>query len=138
MRSRIRFALLAPLFLLAAGGSAKAGNLTADNLIGTWVLDGGACTGPHAEMITFRKQASVEAMHAGRLEAVGFWQLDDDTIKLNVLAPPALFGEDLEATEGMYFPFEIIVAAFDIKDDAFEAIGVLGEQIRRATFARCE
>jgi hypothetical protein len=136
MRPRIRFALLALaplLLLLAAGGSAKAANRTADNLIGTWVLDSGAFTDPHAELITFRKQASIEAMHAGRLEAVGFWQLDDNTIKLNVLAPPGLFVENLDVTEGVYLPFEIIVAAFDIKDDAFEAIGVLGEQIRRAT-----
>ena len=70
-------------------------------------------------------------------DAFGFWKLDNDTIQMSVLAPPAVFSEKLKDVEG-YHPFNITVVAFDITGDSFGGVGLLAEQVRRAKFTRCK
>jgi hypothetical protein len=58
-------------------------------------------------------------------------------VKLNVVAPPSFFDEKLKATEGQFGLFEISLAPFNIQDTAFDAIGILGQEVRRTRFTRC-
>ena len=106
-------------------------------LVGTWALDNDQCGQDKSELIVFRKSGVVESIRGGRVEAVGFWKLDNDAIQMSVLAPPAVLDEKLKDVEG-YHPFNITVVAFDITGESFGGVGLLGEQVRRAKFTRCK
>jgi hypothetical protein len=127
----------ASLACLAVSGTAGAASLTNENLVGTWALDDDQCGQEKSELITFRKTGVVESTRGGRVEAVGFWKLNNDTIQMSVLAPPAVFHEKLKDVEG-YHPFNITVVAFDITGESFGGVGLLAEQVRRAKFTRCK
>jgi hypothetical protein len=71
------------------------------------------------------------------LQAAGFWRLADGLVKINVVASPAFFDERLKATEGQFQAFEITLAPFNIEDSTFEAVGILGQEVRRTRFTRC-
>lgn len=126
--------------ILGCGGAsaedAKPAALTDASLVGKWVVNLGKCTDPNAEFLTFSGNGAVESMRDGRADAVGFWKLDNDRISLTVLAPPARFDEKLKDMSG-YYAFDILIATYNIGPDAFEGVGILGEQTRYAKFARC-
>ncbi len=121
---------------LLAAPQANAAALTEAALVGNWVVNEGACSDANAEFITFAKNGTVESARNGRVDAVGFWKLDDDRILLTVLAPPAVLDEKLKDIAGFY-AFDITIATFNVAADAFEGVGVLSEQIRYGKFKRC-
>ena len=137
MRRQGYFLLVAALVLVAFESRAADEVLTPELIVGTWVLKNGSCTDDRAEFVTFRGNGAVESSDKGMLQAAGFWRLADGPIKLNVIASPAFFDERLKEMEGQYHAFEINLTPFNIKDSTFEAMGVLGEQVQRATFTRC-
>lgn len=137
MRRQGYFLLVAALVLVAFESRAADEVLTPELIVGTWVLKNGSCTDDKAEFVTFRGNGAVESSDKGMLQAAGFWRLADGPIKLNVIASPAFFDERLKEMEGQYYAFEINLTPFNIKDSTFEAMGVLGEQVQRATFTRC-
>ena len=137
MRRQGYFLLVAALVLVAFESRAADEVLTPELIVGTWVLKNGSCTDDKAEFVTFRGNGAVESSDKGMLQAAGFWRLADGPIKLNVIASPAFFDERLKEMEGQYHAFEINLTPFNIKDSTFEAMGVLGEQVQRATFTRC-
>ena len=61
-----------------AAPQARAAALTEAALVGTWVVNEGACSNANAEFITFAKNGTVESARNGRTEAVGFWKLDEE------------------------------------------------------------
>ena len=94
------FALCAAtLACLAVSATAGAVSLINENLVGTWALDNDQCGQEKSELIVFRKTGVVESIRGGRVEAVGFWKLDNDAIQMSVLAPPAAFSEKLKDGE---------------------------------------
>jgi hypothetical protein len=137
MRRRSFLLLVAALVLVAFDGRAAEAVLTPERIVGTWVLRGGSCTDDNAEFVTFRDNGAVESSDKGVLQAAGFWRLADDLVKLNVVAPPSFFDEKLKATEGQFGLFEISLAPFNIQDTAFDAVGILGQEVRRTRFTRC-
>jgi hypothetical protein len=126
---------------LAFAVNANAASLSNETLVGNWVVNEGKCTDANAEFLIFRKSGAVESVRDGKADALGFWTLSDDTIALDVLAPPSFFKErfkELKDASVGYQQFHITIAAFDIAADSFQGIGVLGEQVRRGKFARCK
>ncbi len=126
---------------LGFGVEARSAELNSSYLIGTWVLHGDECSGGDTERLTFRGNGAVEAVRAGKLEAAGFWALEDNRIQLDVITSPALFHEfhrDLSAMAGEYYSFRIRIAPFNVGADGFEAVGVLGEQLEQTSFGRCQ
>ena len=121
--------------------NAIAASLTNETLVGKWVVNEGKCADANAEFLTFQKNGAVESMRDGKLDALGFWTLSNDNISVDVLAPPSFFKErfkELKDAPVGYQQFQITIATFDIAADSFHGIGILGEQVRHAKFARCK
>jgi hypothetical protein len=137
MKHQICSVVVAALVLVAFESRAADEALTPEGIVGTWVLNNGSCAEDTAEFVTFRGNGAVESSNSGLLQAAGFWRLADGLIKLNVVASPAFFEEKLKEMEGQFHAFEINLAPFNVKDSTFEAIGVLGQEVQRATFNRC-
>ncbi|MBL8667165.1 MAG: hypothetical protein JNM48_06860 [Rhodospirillales bacterium] len=142
MFTTIRPVVAAVCTVLAFGTAAAAQDgpspsLTDAGVIGTWAVNEGQCSDPNAEFIIFSKDGTVESIRNGQTDAVGFWKLQDDKLQLNVLAPPARLDERLKDVDG-YYPFDIVIAPYDIQPDKFLAVGILGDQVRYGKFARCK
>jgi hypothetical protein len=137
MRHKICSVFVAALVLVASESRAADEALTPEGIIGTWVLGDGSCNDDTAEFVTFRGNGAVESSNGAKLQAAGFWRLADGLVKLDVIASPAFFEEKLKEMVGQYHAFEISLAPFNVKDSSFEAIGILGQEVRRTTFARC-
>jgi hypothetical protein len=137
MKHQICSVLVAALVLIAFESRAADEALTPEDIVGTWVLNNGSCTDDKAEFVTFRGNGAVESSNRGKLQAAGFWRLAEGPVKLNVIASPAFFEEKLKEMEGQYHAFEINLTPFNVKDSTFEAVGVLGQEVQRATFNRC-
>jgi hypothetical protein len=119
-------------------------DLTEEYLLGKWVIDGADCSDPGSEFVIFRDSGAIEGIRAGKLEAAGFWEIDDDIFIIHVVASPEFFHDDrkeaadLKAFEGEYYAFRIRVVPFNIEPDQFGAVGLLGEQINKSVFNRCK
>ncbi|MCP5364780.1 MAG: hypothetical protein H6905_06105 [Hyphomicrobiales bacterium] len=117
---------------------ANAADLDTKQLLGKWVINNTTCSDPASEYLYFRDTGLVDSVEGGKAEAAGFWEIRDGLIVLNVIATPALFHKDLTHLEGQYFSYRINIVPFNISPDSFEGVGVIGEQVRRATFTRCD
>jgi hypothetical protein len=113
-------------------------------LLGKWAIDAIDCSASNSEFVIFRDSGAVENVRGGKLEAAGFWKLEDDIMKIDVVASPAFFHDaredavDLKAFEGEYLAFRIRVVPFDVKPDRFDVVGILGEEVIRDVFHRCK
>ena len=136
--------ILALVGVLCLGAEVKAAELSNDYVLGKWLIDGTDCADNSAEFAIFRDTGAVESVRAGKLEAAGFWEIDDDTVVIHVVASPAFFHgeregfEGLKAFEGQYDAFKIRVVPFNVEPDAFGAVGLLGEQVSKGSFTRCK
>jgi hypothetical protein len=131
------------LFLAALGVSfeARSAEITSKDLEGTWVIDQANCADAEAEFVKFRKDGAVESVRAGKLEAAGFWKLGEEMVDIHVIASPAFFHDlhpDLKVMEGQFYAFKVRLFPFNVESGSFESIGVIGDQIRRASFSRCK
>ena len=133
-------------FLTVFGLSLQAwsSELSNEYLLGKWVIQGTDCSDSGSEFVIFRDSGAVEAVRAGKLEAAGFWEINDEIVVFHVTASPAFFlgafeeAADLKAFEGEYYSFRIRVVPFDIEPDQFGSVGILGEQVIKGTFHRCK
>jgi hypothetical protein len=142
-----RKAYLSVVSIIAVLGlsfQAWSSELTGEYLPGKWVVDGTNCSDPSSEFVIFRDSGAVEGVRAEKLEAAGFWEINDDIVIVHVVASPAFFHDDrkevaeLKAFEGEYYAFRIRIVPFNIEPDQFGAVGLLGEQVNRAVFNRCK
>jgi len=118
----------------------NAGDLSTENLHGRWVIDDQNCSSPDSEYIEFNKNGTFEGTRTGKAEIVGFWGLKEGILNLHMVTSPAFFDDlhkDLAGFEGIYSYFQGRMVIFNIQDNSFEAFGVIGDEIKRASAVRC-
>ncbi len=99
------------------------------------------CDSTEFEHLTFRKNGSFEGGRTGKVEAAGIWSIDEDIVSLHIVSSPAFFEdihEELKAFKDQYHYFYIKIVPFNIEDGKFEAVGVIGEMIKKGVFVRCK
>ena len=120
---------------------AHTADLNAKYLTGRWAIDAQDCSAADVEIIEFRKNGTFENSRAGKAEIVGFWEINTDLLVLHMVTSPANFDDiepTLEAFEGQYHYFKTRMAIYNIEKNSFEAIGVLGNQIKQARAVKCQ
>ena len=120
---------------------AYAADLNAEYLTGRWAIDAKDCNAADVETLEFRKNGTFESIRAGKAEVVGFWEINTDILELHMVTSPSYF-DDIEPTLGafkdLYQYFQARMAVYNIQKDSFEAVGVLGNQIKRARAVKCQ
>jgi hypothetical protein len=119
---------------------ANAGDLSEEYLYGRWAIDAKDCSSPNSEYIEFRKNGTFQSTRTGETEIVGFWGLNRDILELHMLTSPAFFDDIHRALSGFedrYDYFQSKAAIFNNKNNSFEAFGVIGNEMQRATAVRC-
>jgi hypothetical protein len=119
---------------------AHAADLSADYLAGRWVIDDQNCSSPDSEYIEFNKNGTFEVTRTGEAEIVGFWGLTKDTLDLHMVTSPAYYDDlhrDLVRYAGFYDYFQGRMVIFNTQSKSFEAFGVVGDEIKRASAVRC-
>ena len=119
---------------------AIAGDLSADYLYGRWVINDQNCSSPDSEYMEFNKNGTFEGTRTGKAEIVGFWGLKEGILNLHMVTSPAFFDDihkDLAGFEGIYNYFQARMVIFNTQNKSFEAFGVIGNEIKRATAVRC-
>ena len=119
---------------------ANAGDLSADYLYGRWVINDQNCSSPDSEYMEFNKNGTFEGTRTGKAEIVGFWGLKEGILNLHMVTSPAFFDDihkDLAGFEGIYNYFQARMVIFNTQNKSFEAFGVIGNEIKRATAVRC-
>lgn len=140
MMRALKTAALAALLGLLMVPWAHAADLNADYLVGRWVLGAQDCKSPDIETIEFRKNGTYESIRSGEVQIVGFWRIDQDLVELNMVTSPAYFSDidpRLESYKDLYNYFQSKVAIFNIQEDSFEAVGVMGHAIERTRAVKC-
>jgi hypothetical protein len=119
---------------------ANATDLSVDYLSGRWVIDAQDCSSPTSEIIEFNKNGTFTGTRNGKTEIVGFWVLNEDNIELHMVTSPASFidlNKDLANFVGIYSYFEGRMLIFNLQEKSFEAYGVVGKEIKRASAVKC-
>ena len=139
-----RMLLAVALAILTAGAVSpvRATDLTAEYLEGLWVIGGkDQCKNSDREYILLLENGTFENGRSGKAEAVGFWSLSEDFLNLHLVSSPAFFKDlhkDLHEYDGAFHYFHIKVAAINFDGKSFEAIAIIGDQIKKSTAVRCE
>ena len=119
---------------------ANAADLSADYLYGRWVIDEQNCSSADSEYIKFNKNGTFEGTRTGQAEIVGFWGLKEGIVELHMVTSPAYFKDlhkDLAGFEGIYSYFRGRMIIFNTQKKSFEAFGIIGDEIKRASAVRC-
>jgi hypothetical protein len=121
----------------------NAAELTPQYLQGEWVVGPTEqkCDSTESEHLTFRINSSFEGGRAGKVEAAGIWSIEEGMLELHIVSSPAFFGdihEELKAFEDQYGYYYIKIVPFNIEEGKFEAVGVIGEVIKKGVFVRCK
>ena len=116
-------------------------NPSSDYLYGRWVVHGQDCSSSSAEIYEFRKNNTFECTRAGRTEVVGFWAVKGGVLELDMVTSPGFYDDihkELADFQGIYSYFQAKMVIFNAEKQGFEAVGVLGNEIRRASAKRCK
>ena len=120
---------------------AHTADLNAEYLTGRWAIDAQDCSAVDVETIEFRKNGTFESARSGEAEIVGFWDISEGILELHMVTSPAYF-DDIEPTlgafKGLYHYFQARMAVYNIETDRFEALGVMGNQIKQARAVKCQ
>jgi len=118
----------------------NADDLSTEYLHGRWVVDDQNCSSPDSEYIEFSKNGTFAGTRTGKAEIVGFWGLKEGILDLHMVTSPGFFDDlhkELAGFEGLYSYFQGRMVIFNTQNKSFEAFGVLGDEIKRASAVRC-
>ncbi len=90
------------------------------------------------EHITFRADGVIEGSRFGVVDSVGFWRQSGGLLRAHLVTSPAHFDENLKEFQGYFDYFPVMMMAFDLTPDSFEAVGTIGIQMRKVTLFRCK
>lgn len=144
MAYKFIFAIVAALLVISAAPRANGADLSPKYLHGRWVIDEKNCSSSEAEYIVFRENGTFENSRDGKAEIVGFWKISDnlkDAVSLHMVTSPAFFHDIMPALkqhQDMFDYFQATIFAFTLGKDSFEALGMLGAQLKRMAAVRCK
>ena len=127
---------------ISYAGKAESGELSVDYLKGTWALDSKKqCNSADKEYFIFRANGTFENGSTGKAESTGFWYIDNYIVQLHMVTSPGFYAnvnEQLKEFQGkfVYVPARLVTT--DVQPDRFDGVGVLGQEIKKATFFRCK
>ena len=99
------------------------------------------CSDPDAEYFVFNQNGTFEAGRSKKAEAVGFWQIGDDIVYLVFIASGGFFQDihaELNAYENRFDYFDVKLIPFNVEENRFEAVGVLGDETNKGIAIRCK
>ena len=118
-------------------------DMTPEYLRGNWVIGTTepTCGTANSEYFVFNNNGTFEAGRVKKAEAVGFWQVEDDTVYLVFIASGGFFQDihaELKGYENTFDSFDVKLVPFNIKENRFEAVGVLGDEVNKGIAIRCK
>ena len=122
---------------------ANAADMAPEYLHGDWVIGTTeqTCGVADAEYFIFNKNGTFEAGRSKKAEAVGFWQIDGDIVYLVFIASGGFFQDihaELKEYENTFDYFDVKVIPFNVEDNRFEAVGLLGDEVNKGIAIRCK
>jgi hypothetical protein len=138
----LAFSFLVMVWICFSSG-ANAANMAPEYLHGNWIIGTNEqkCGAADAEYFVFNKNGTFEAGRSNKAEAVGFWQIDGDTVYLVFIASGGFFQDihaELKAYENTFDSFDVKLIPFNVEDNRFEAVGVLGDEVNKGIAIRCK
>ena len=131
------------LALVGFSSRANAADMVPEYLRGNWVIGTTEqkCGDLDAEYFVFNQNGTFEAGRSKKAEAVGFWQIDGDIVYLVFIASGGFFQDihaELKAYENRFDHFDVKLVPFNVEDNRFEAVGVLGDETNKGVAIRCK
>jgi len=144
---KMRGKLLVFSFLLMIGicfsSGVNAAEMAPEYLQGNWAIGTTEqkCGAADSEYFIFDKNGTFEAGRSGKAEAVGFWQIADDRVHLDFISSGAFFQDirgELKDFANQFDYLKVELIPFNVKENRFEAVGLLGEQSNKGIAVRCK
>jgi hypothetical protein len=131
------------MVLICFSSGANAADMAPEYLHGNWVIGTTEqkCGDSDTEYFVFNQNGTFEAGRSKKAEAVGFWQIDGDTVYLVFIASGGFFQDihaELKAYENTFDYFDVKLIPFNVEDNRFEAVGVLGDEVNNGIAVRCK
>lgn len=134
------FFLLSMCFVVAANSA----DLSPEYLQGRWVIDSQNCSSRDSEYMVFSKNATFVNTRNGKAEIVGFWEISGDVknvLHLHMVTSPAFFNDlhpELQQYQDIFGYYQTNIITFNLGKKSFEAIGIVGDQMRGMVAVRCK
>ena len=131
------------MFMIGLSSAANAADMDTDYMVGNWAIGTTEqkCADAESERFVFRKNGTFEAFRSNKAEAVGFWQIDGDLVRLDFISSGGFFQDihaQLKALENRFSFFQVKLVPFNVEQSRFEAVGILGDQVNKGVAVRCE
>jgi hypothetical protein len=131
------------MVLICFSSGANAADMAPEYLHGNWVIGAAEqkCGAADSEYFIFNKNGTFEAGRSNKAEAVGFWQIDSDIVYLVFIASGGFFQDihaELKEHENTFDYFDVKLIPFNVEDNRFEAVGVLGDETNKGIAIRCK
>jgi len=112
-------------------------------LVGNWAIGTmeQKCADAESERFVFHKNGTFEASRSNKAEAVGFWRIDGDMVCLDFISSGGFFQDihaQLKALENRFSYFQVKLVPFNVEENRFEAVGILGDQVNKGVAIRCK
>jgi hypothetical protein len=142
MRSKLLAFSFLVMALIGFSSGANAADMPPEYLHGNWVISTTeqTCGAADSEYFIFNKNGTFEAGRSKKAEAVGFWQVDGDIVYLVFIASGGFFQDihaELKEHENTFDYFDVKLIPFNVEDNRFEAVGVLGDETNKGIAIRC-
>ena len=143
MRGKLMAFNFLVMVLICFSSGAYAADMVPEYLQGNWVIGPTeqTCGAADSEYFNFHNNGTFEAGRSGNAEAVGFWQINGDVLKLDFISSPGFFQdihEELKELANLFDYFSVKVVPFNVEENRFEGVGVLGNQIQKGIAVRCK
>ena len=143
MRVKFIFFGFLMMFMIGLSSVANAADMDTDYLVGNWAIGTTEqkCADAESEGFVFHKNGTFEASRANKAEAVGFWQVDGDMVRLDFISSGGFFQDihaQLKALENRFSFFQVKLVPFNVEQSRFEAVGILGDQVNKGVAVRCK
>jgi hypothetical protein len=134
--------LVVLIILLMLAPSSFAADINASNLTGKWAIGTieQQCSDTNSEFFIFEPDGTFKARRSNRVEATGFYQVDQGFVYLDFISSIGFFYDiraELKMYEGTYSQFRVTLLPFNVSDDRFKAFGLLGDQVNKGIAIKC-